>query len=94
MLPEVLGFCRYGELPRINRQNTVCSPIVTCLLHNTSYEVYQEVGCLSTDGLTRRADIIVIDHQKELDIVLDPTIRFEINEQQPLEVCHEKQNIY
>ena len=31
---------------------------------------------------------------RKTSVLLDPTIRFEINEQQPLEVCREKQNIY
>ncbi|KAJ4436213.1 hypothetical protein ANN_18843 [Periplaneta americana] len=53
---------------------------------NASYEVYEEVGCISSDGSTRRADII-IDRQKDKGVILDPTIRFEMHEQQPQE-CH------
>ncbi|KAJ4431874.1 hypothetical protein ANN_20480 [Periplaneta americana] len=53
---------------------------------NASYEVYEEVGCVSSDGSTRRADIIIIDRQKDKDVILDPTIRFEMHEQQPQEL--------
>ncbi|KAJ4436704.1 hypothetical protein ANN_16836 [Periplaneta americana] len=52
---------------------------------NASYEVYEEVGCVSSDGSTRRADIIIIDRQKDKGVILDPTIRFEMHEQQPQE---------
>ncbi|KAJ4439171.1 hypothetical protein ANN_15128 [Periplaneta americana] len=42
----------------------------------------------------RRADIIIIDGQKDKGVILDPTVRFEMHEQQPQEVCREKQVIY
>ncbi|KAJ4446839.1 hypothetical protein ANN_13537 [Periplaneta americana] len=41
------------------------------------------------DGSTRRADIIIIDRQKDKGVILDPTIRFEMHEQQPQEAWHE-----
>ncbi|KAJ4447608.1 hypothetical protein ANN_09615 [Periplaneta americana] len=84
-LPHVLGFCHHGELLRINRHNTVRSLIAASIRQNASYEVYEEVGCVSSDGSTRRADII-IDRQKEKGIILDPSVRFEMHEQQPQEV--------
>ncbi|KAJ4447067.1 hypothetical protein ANN_09056 [Periplaneta americana] len=93
-LPHVLGFCHHGELLRINRHNTVRSLITSSIRQNASYEVYEEVGCVSSDGSTRRADIIKIDRQKDKGVILDPTIRFEMHEQQPQEVCREKQVIY
>ncbi|KAJ4442480.1 hypothetical protein ANN_04066 [Periplaneta americana] len=85
-LPHVLGFCHHGELLRINRHNTVRSLIASSIRQNSSYEVYEEVGCISSDGSTRRADIIIIDRQKDKGVILDPTIRFEMQEQQPQEV--------
>ncbi|KAJ4434019.1 hypothetical protein ANN_16338 [Periplaneta americana] len=54
-------------------------------LKNPSYEVYEEVGCVSSDGSTKRTDIIIIDRQKDKGVILDPTIRFEMHEQQPEE---------
>ncbi|KAJ4450188.1 hypothetical protein ANN_01595 [Periplaneta americana] len=86
MLPHVLGFCYHGELLRINKHNTVRSLIASSIRQNASYEVYEEVGCVSSDGSTRRADIIIIDRQKDKGVILDPTIRFEMHEQQPQEV--------
>ncbi|KAJ4444181.1 hypothetical protein ANN_05971 [Periplaneta americana] len=87
--PHVLGFCHHGELLRIKRHNTVRSLIASSIRQNASYEVYEEVGCVSSDGSTRRADIIIIDRQKDKGVILDPTIRFEMHEQQPQEVRHE-----
>ncbi|KAJ4427790.1 hypothetical protein ANN_25443 [Periplaneta americana] len=73
-LPHVLGFCHHGELLRIKRHNTVRSLIAASIRQNASYEVYEEVGCVSSDGSTKRADII-IDRQKDKGVILDPTIR-------------------
>ncbi|KAJ4427373.1 hypothetical protein ANN_24994 [Periplaneta americana] len=84
-LLHVLGFCHLGELLRINRHNTVRSLIESSIRLNASYEVYEEVGCVSSEGSTRRADIIIIDRQKDKGVILDPTIRFEMHEQQPQE---------
>ncbi|KAJ4444641.1 hypothetical protein ANN_06437 [Periplaneta americana] len=59
--------------------------VSTSIRQNASYEVYEEVGCVSSDGSTRRADIIIIDRQKDKGVILDPTTRFEMHEQQPQE---------
>ncbi|KAJ4436666.1 hypothetical protein ANN_16797 [Periplaneta americana] len=76
------------------QHNTVRSLIAASIRQNASYEVYEEIGCVSSDGSTRRANIIIIDRQKDKGVILDPTIRFEMHEQQPQEVCREKQVIY
>ncbi|KAJ4428855.1 hypothetical protein ANN_25848 [Periplaneta americana] len=89
-LPHVLGFCHHGDLLRINRHNTVRSLIASSIRQNASYEVYEEVGCVSSDGSTKRADIIIIDRQKDEGVILDPTIRFEMHEQQPQEEMEDK----
>ncbi|KAJ4450845.1 hypothetical protein ANN_02276 [Periplaneta americana] len=57
-------------------------------------KVYEEVGCVSSDGSTRRADIIIIDRQKDKGVILDPTICFEIQEQQPQEYNAEEIDWY
>ncbi|KAJ4431711.1 hypothetical protein ANN_20313 [Periplaneta americana] len=86
-------FSRY-PIAKNHMHNTVRSLIASSIRQNASYEVYEEVGCVSSDGSTRRADIIIIDRQKDKGVILDPTIRFEMHEQQPQEVCREKQVIY
>ncbi|KAJ4432662.1 hypothetical protein ANN_21285 [Periplaneta americana] len=93
-LPHILGFFHHGELLQINQTNMVRSLIAASVRQNASYGVYEEVDCVSSDGSTRRADIIIIDRQKDKGVILDPTILFEMHEQQPQEVCREKQVIY
>ncbi|KAJ4440203.1 hypothetical protein ANN_08342 [Periplaneta americana] len=89
-LPRVLGFCPQGELLRIDRHNTVRSIIANRLREHGEYEVPEEVQSLSTEGSTRRADIIIIDRDKKTGLILDPTVRFEINEDQRKQVHEEK----
>ncbi|KAJ4428521.1 hypothetical protein ANN_24563 [Periplaneta americana] len=71
---------------RIDRHNTVRSIIANRLREHGEYEVYEEVQCLSTEGSTRRADIIIIDREKKTGLILDHTVRFEINEDQPKQI--------
>ncbi|KAJ4429690.1 hypothetical protein ANN_21891 [Periplaneta americana] len=70
----------------------------TVLVHSdlgsVKASVYEEIGCLSADGSTRRADIIITDRKKNCGLILDPTVRFENSEEQPKEVCKEKRTIY
>ncbi|KAJ4438660.1 hypothetical protein ANN_14607 [Periplaneta americana] len=76
----------WGKLPK--QEWCMASSAVgtaSSIRQNASYEVYEEVGCVSSDGSTRRADIIIIDRQKDKGVILDPTISFEIYEQQPQE---------
>ncbi|KAJ4452084.1 hypothetical protein ANN_03600 [Periplaneta americana] len=73
-----------GELLRIDRRNTVRSIIANRFREHGEYEVYyEEVQCLSTEGSTRRANIIIIDRDKKTGLILDPTVSFEVNEDQP-----------
>ncbi|KAJ4450595.1 hypothetical protein ANN_02021 [Periplaneta americana] len=75
-----------GHVARMGESRNAYRVLVgTSIRQNASYEVYEEVGCVSSDGSTRRADIIIIDRQKDKGVILDPTIRFEMHEQQPQE---------
>ncbi|KAI5748008.1 hypothetical protein M8J77_020903 [Diaphorina citri] len=58
------------------------------------FEVYEEVNGLAEDGAVRRIDIIAIDRSKKKGIIVDPTIRFEIDRNQPEAVDKEKKSIY
>ncbi|KAL1452451.1 hypothetical protein WDU94_006682 [Cyamophila willieti] len=91
-LAHVLGSCPFGNLAIINRHNTVRSLIAKEL--GKQYEVYEEVSGLADDGSTRRIDIIAIDRKKERRIIVDPTVRFERDANQPQDVNEEKRNIY
>jgi hypothetical protein len=56
------------------------------------FEVYEEVTALA--GLLRCSDIVALNKGCDYGLIIDPTIRLEINESQPLEVKEEKANIY
>ncbi|KAJ4432447.1 hypothetical protein ANN_21066, partial [Periplaneta americana] len=65
-------------------ESTVRSLTAASIRQNASYE---EVGCVSSDG----SIIIIIDRQKDKSVILDPIVCFEMHEQQPQELCREKQ---
>lgn len=94
-LAHVLGFCPFGELLRNTRHHTIRNTIANAFRkrYNT-WEVHEEVHCLSSDGSTRRVDILLIERQTNKGIILDPTIRYEVNLNQPSEVDVEKKQIY
>lgn len=92
-LGHVLGYCPKGELLRNNRHHKVRSSIATTL-RKAKWEVYEEVHCLAENGSTRRADIIAIDRRNQRSLILDPTVRFEKDDQQANNVNDEKKSIY
>ncbi|KAJ4438022.1 hypothetical protein ANN_13961 [Periplaneta americana] len=81
-----ISLSREGEAEKLPSKYGVHSEEYVPIRTNASSEVYEEVGCVSSNGSTRRADIIIIDRQKDKGVIPDPTIRFEMHEQQPQEV--------
>ncbi|KAJ4429566.1 hypothetical protein ANN_21735 [Periplaneta americana] len=92
-LGHVLGYCPKGELLRNNRHHKVRSSIATTL-RKAKWEVYEEVHCLAENGSTRRVEIIAIDRRNQRSLILDPTVRFEKDDQQANNVNDEKKSIY
>ncbi|KAJ4434089.1 hypothetical protein ANN_16409 [Periplaneta americana] len=92
-LEHVLGYCPKEELLGNNRHHKVRSSIATTL-RKAKWEVYEEVHCLAENGSTRRADIIAIDRRNQRSLILDPTVRFEKDDQQANNVNDEKKSIY
>lgn len=92
-LPHVLGFCPFGELLRNNRHHNVRSLIANAL-RDKGFTVFEEVTCNADSGSLRRVDILAIDLKKSVGWIIDPTVRFEINKEQPENVNVEKQGIY
>ncbi|KAJ4441830.1 hypothetical protein ANN_11689 [Periplaneta americana] len=54
---------------------------IATTLRKAKWEVYEEVHCLAENGSTRRADIVAIDRRNQ-SLILDPTLRFEKDDQQ------------
>jgi hypothetical protein len=92
-LAHVLGSCEKGSLLRNSRHDRV-EKLIGEALKKTGLEVDYEVHCLADSGSTRRSDIVVIDRVHEKGYIFDPTIRFEMNLEQPAEVDAEKKRIY
>lgn len=92
-LAHVLGFCRQGELLRQNRHNKIVK-IIANQLRKLGWTVIEEFACLSTDGSNRRVDLIVYNERSRNGFILDPTVRFETDENQPASVNEEKQRLY
>lgn len=93
-LPHILGFCEKGELLRNKRHNDNRTIIANHLRQIEEYEVVEEIHCLQNNGSTRRADILCIEKKTRNAFIIDPTIRWEINTEQPEEVHREKCAIY
>ncbi|KAJ4439340.1 hypothetical protein ANN_07462 [Periplaneta americana] len=92
-LAHVLGSCPHGEGLRNARHHQVRS-IIAIALKDAYYNTFEEVHVLSVTGSTRRIDIIAFKESTRSGFIIDPTVRFETNEEQPVEVDREKKNIY
>ena len=91
-LGHLLGFCPEGELQRTTHHK-IRSYIATHL-RKRHWEVYEEVHCVAEDGSIRRADIVALNRQQQKAMILDPTVRFELDGQQAIKVNEEKRTIY
>lgn len=92
-LPHVLGFCQQGELLRHQRHNKIVK-ILGIALRKKKWTAIEEFCCLSSDGSTRRVDLLVYNEITRNGYILDPTVRFEIDQNQAEEVDKEKKSIY
>ncbi|KAJ4450978.1 hypothetical protein ANN_02413 [Periplaneta americana] len=92
-LAHILGSCPHGEALRNARHHQVRSIIATAL-KDADYNTFEEVHGLSVTGSTRRIDIIALKESTRSGYIIDPTVRFETDEEQPAEVDNEKKNIY
>lgn len=90
-LPHVLGFCSRGERLRTERHNRIVR-LLKEEFQTIGYTVYEEMSCHSATGSLRRCDLVLIDKKVGKGWILDPTIRFEV--QNPEMVNREKQEIY
>ncbi|KAJ4429307.1 hypothetical protein ANN_26311 [Periplaneta americana] len=61
---------------------------------DADYNTFEEVHGLSITGSTQRIDIIAFKESTRSGFIIDPTVRFKTNEEQPAEVDKEKKNIY
>ncbi|KAJ4435728.1 hypothetical protein ANN_18345 [Periplaneta americana] len=76
-LALVLGFCEQGLLLRNSKHHLVRFKIAAAL-RNKGWIVEEEISCLAENGSTRRVDILAYNADTKQGIIVDPTIRFEI----------------
>ncbi|KAJ4438577.1 hypothetical protein ANN_14524 [Periplaneta americana] len=76
--------CNDIPLATIHRHHQVRSIIATALKH-ADYNTFEEVHGLSVTGSTRRIDIIAFKESTRSRYIIDPTERFETDEEQPAE---------
>ncbi|KAJ4431380.1 hypothetical protein ANN_19977 [Periplaneta americana] len=67
---------------------------VANLLRNRGWEVHEEIHSVSEDDSHRRVDIIAINRRTQKAMVLDPTICFERDTNQALEINDDKRAKY
>ncbi|KAJ4442158.1 hypothetical protein ANN_12024 [Periplaneta americana] len=92
-LAHILGYCPHGEGLRNARHHQVRSIIATAL-KDADYNTFEEVHGLSVTGISLCIDIIAFKESTRSGVIIDPTVHFEMNEEQPAEVDKEKKNIY
>lgn len=90
---HVIGSCSANNTLIMNRHHRTKHSI-TDLLREKHFECFEEVHAIDTDGRHRFSDIVAFDRGSKAYII-DPTIRFESNdEDQDTKVQDEKNGIY
>ncbi|KAJ4431271.1 hypothetical protein ANN_19868 [Periplaneta americana] len=88
-----IGFCKKEELLRNNRHHRARTAIAN-LLRNRGWEVHEEIHCVSEYDSHRGVDIISINRRTQKAMVLDPTICFERDTNQALQINDDKRAKY
>jgi hypothetical protein len=91
-IPHVLGSCYFGDSRRNHRHHEVKHSI-TALLRAKNYHCTEEVFCF--DGKSNRfVDILAFAPDSNQAFIIDPTVRYETNEDRDEEVQADKERIY
>ena len=78
---------------RLARHNKV-KHLITSLLRGKGFDCYEEVQCTDKDGSIRKVDIIAFEPGSETAFMVDPTIRYETNNDIGQDVQAEKEGLY
>jgi len=88
-LPHVLGNYHFNDLRRNQRHHDV-KHTITKLLQEKGYTCYEEVLCYDNRS-NRFADIVAFEPNSDRAYIIDPTIRYETNEDRGVEVQNDKE---
>ena len=89
----VLGACDFSHERRTERHHVVKRRL-QALLQAQGLVCIDEATCVDKDGSSRRVDILAFDPKSDRAYIIDPTIRFETNEDLDDVVKKEKERIY
>ena len=92
-ITHVLGTCDFGHDRRVERHHVVKRRI-HALLQDNGFVCVDEASCTDKMGSSRRIDILAFDTKSDRAFIIDPTIRFEKNEDIDEVVQKEKERIY
>jgi len=97
-LSHIRGSCPRSELLRNSAHHKIRTQLAN-LFRNKGLEVHEEVHCLAQNEenshQNRRADIVILDRTNNKGTILDPTLRWETNEEnQDKLIDEEKKSIY
>src|SRR5699024_10892523 len=91
-IPHVLGACDFSHERRTERHHVVKRRL-QALLQAQGLVCIDEATCVDKDGSSRRVDILAFDTKSDRAYIIDPTIRFETNEDLDDVVKKEKERI-
>ncbi|WP_131058311.1 hypothetical protein, partial [Clostridioides difficile] len=92
-IKHVLGACFNTEGSRILRHHWVKDRIAA-LLEEKGFTCIDELQCRDGDGRIRRVDILAFEPDSNQAYIIDPTVRYEDNEDVAQNVQTEKESIY
>ena len=90
---HVLWSCPFNSL-LINQRHHRIKHVITNLQQHMNFDCFEEVHAIDETGVSRFADIVAFKKGSKMAYILDPTIRFDKNEDQARLVDQEKRNIY
>jgi hypothetical protein len=92
-LPHVLGSCDWNSKRRTARHHALKHSIAE-MMTQKGFDCFDEVFCLDGDHSRRFADIVAFEKNTNKAYVIDPTVRYETNEDVGALADAEKKKIY
>ena len=92
-IQHVLGACEFGENRRTERHHVIKRRLQS-LLQAKGFICIDEASCIDKYGSCRRIDILAFEPNSDRAYLIDPTVRYETNEDMDLIVQNEKAQIY
>lgn len=90
---HVLGNCTFGQNRRNNRHHELKHKLNE-LIRSKNYYTMDEAFCIDESGSRLFIDILAFDNNSDMAYIIDPTIRFETNEDIDELILQEKRMIY